>query len=516
MVVSHNIGAINAQRQLGGTEKKRGKAAEKLSSGYRINRAGDDAAGLAISEKMRKQVKGLDRASTNAQDGISMVQIADGAMAEVNDMLNRCVELAVHAANGTLSLSDRQAIQNEVDQIKTEIDGISDRTKFNEIKVLQSDATAVNVYKAGDDVVYHGGLPECVSVQEIDNGTNYMSSTWETTETVLLNYTDAAGMPQNLTGTATVTHAAAFVDFSKFHGDPDQIADLIGKGLYFTCCTCDNHYSIEFADSDTNTMERSGNHYIYKVGVRGAKTAEDLINRILEATKNSSNKPGNPQNHYTKLMRDGDRLVVYDDRRLRDHGVDTGFKNWESALPAGVDPATVDVRAENFSNANSVVVPNPWSKQGIIGPGVARANQVYDHTEYANFRDQVALQIGADTGNQMIIKLPAISTKILGISDISLLTEDKATNAIDIFKEAGNYVSAERSRMGAYQNGLEHTIKNLDNTVENTTAAESRIRDTDMAEMTMEYLKDNILSQSGQAMLAQANSNTESVLTFLR
>ncbi len=464
---------------------------------------------------MRKQVKGLNRASTNAQDGISMVQIADGAMAEVNDMLNRCVELAVHAANGTLSSSDRLAIQNEVDQIKTEIDGISERTKFNEIKVLKSDASSFEVYKAGDDVVYHGGLPKCVTVQEIDNGTNYMSSTWKTTETVLLNYTDTSGVAKTTDWSAKVTHAAAFVDFSRFTGTQDQIADLIGKGFYFTCCTCDNHYSIEFADSDTNTMERSGSHYIYKVGVRGAKTAEDLINRILDATKNSSNKPGNPQNHYTKLMQDPDNpstLVIYDDRRLRN----TDFTDWQSSLPSDADPSSAQVRAQNLTNANSVVGPDPWSRRGIIGPGVARANQVYDHTEYANFRDQVALQIGADTGNQMIIKLPAISAKILGIADVSLMTEDKATNAIEIFKDAGTYVSAERSRMGAYQNGLEHTIKNLDNTVENTTAAESRIRDTDMAEMIMKYLKDSILSQSGEAMLAQANSSTESVLTFLR
>ncbi len=505
MVVSHNMSALNAQRQFGINTKEKAKTAEKLSSGYKINRAADDAAGLSISEKLRKQIRGLDRASTNAQDGISMVQIADGALSEVNEMLTRCVELSVQAANGTLSLSDRQAIQDEINQIRVEIDGISERTKFNEIPVLEPGNPGTPVFRDGDGVEYHGSLPKCITSTEVGKG--FMSSTYTTQETLTYDIMDNTVTPPTVISSHTqqvsIDHAAAFLDFSAFNGSSSQISEMIGKGMYFTCCTCSNHYSIEFVNSSTNTMEQSGNHYIFKVGIEGATTPTDLMNRIMDATKDNEGDAGNPLDHYTKMAIDGDTLIVYDDRSKT-----SGYR-------PTLDPDAANIKWPGWEN-QSTATPSPNSGRGLAGPGVARAKQVYDHTEYTDERAQIALQVGADTGNLMVLKLPAISSRMIGIEDVNVLTQDKATDAITLFKDAGAYVSAERSRMGAYQNALEHTIKNLDNTVENTTAAESRIRDVDMAEMMVKYSKENILEQAGQSMMAQANRSTEGVLSLLQ
>lgn len=514
MVISHNMSAMNAQRQFGINTKEKSKSVEKLSSGYKINRAADDAAGLSISEKMRQQIRGLDRASTNAQDGISLVQVADGALAEVNDMLTRCVELSVQAANGTLSLSDRQAIQDEINQIRVEIDQISERTKFNEVRVLEPGDPGTPVFRDGDGVEYHGSLPQCITSNEVDNG--LMSNTYKTQEAITYDIMDNTQNPPVKVGTGTdfaeVEHAAAYLDFSQFDAtNPAHMADLIGKGMYFTCCTCSKHYSIQFVDDTQNTKENSGNHYIFKVGVQGVTSASDLIDRILDATKDNEGL-GNPNDHYTKLVKDGangDRLVVYDDRQLTNSTI---------TYPTPSTGQNYDnIQFTNaWENKSGTASPNKSSGYGLAGPGIARAKQVYDHTEYSDERAQLALQVGAGTGDFMILKLPAISSKLIGIEDINLLTQDKATDAITLFKDAGAYVSAERSRMGAYQNALEHTINNLDNTVENTTAAESRIRDVDMAEMMVKYSKENILEQAGQSMMAQANRSTEGVLSLLQ
>ena len=504
------MSAMNAQRQFGINTKEKSKSVEKLSSGYKINRAADDAAGLSISEKMRQQIRGLDRASTNAQDGISLVQVADGALAEVNDMLTRCVELSVQAANGTLSLSDRQAIQDEINQIRVEIDQISERTKFNEVRVLEPGDPGTPVFRDGDGVEYHGSLPSFISSTEV-NGDKYMSSTYTTQETVTYDIVDNTVNPPVTNSYSTqisVDHAAAYLDFSGFNGSPAQMSELVGKGMYFTCCTCSNHYSIEFVNGPTHSMEESGDHYIFKVGIQGASTPDELMERILEATQEGGGAKGNPLGHYTKMVKNGDSLIVYDDRSNTQFSVDTLL-----------DPAATNIDFPDWKNNiddQGTGIPRPSSQRGLAGPGVARAKQVYDHTEYSDERAQLALQVGAGTGDFMILKLPAISSKLIGIEDINLLTQDKATDAITLFKDAGAYVSAERSRMGAYQNALEHTINNLDNTVENTTAAESRIRDVDMAEMMVKYSKENILEQAGQSMMAQANRSTEGVLSLLQ
>lgn len=482
MVIQHNLLAMNANRMLMNNNKKISRLTEKLSSGYRINRSADDAAGLAISEKMRKQIRGLTQASRNAQDGISMVQIADGALAEVQDMLLRGTELSVKAANGTLSDDDRSYIQNEMTELKKEIDSVSKKTKFNEIYVLKGNGYPVT--KDPDTITITGTMP----------GWAVMSSTTKLDGTYIKNQEfKFQENGQDKTDTITIDHASASIDFSAF--TPDKLQDLIGNGFYTTCCTCTNHYSIKFTDDTASSMETSGEHYIYNIGIKGVTTAEELMERIIRGTDN-----GNPRNHYTMLTMDAtkQKLIVYDDRS-------SGTEPPATSMPAGY--SWVDWKHVSYG-------VTPSGNTGKFGPGVAYAVEGKEYGPEA----PVILQIGAETdpGNKMKIELPTISCKNMNIEDVDVSTVSGAEKAIDAFDGAVQYVNRERSRMGAYQNRLEHTIKNLDNIVENTQQAESRIRDTDMAKLMVEYANAQIIAQAGQSMLTQANQSSQGVLQLLQ
>mgnify|MGYP001056856967 FL=1 len=484
MRIQHNIRAMNADRQLGITEGILGKSAEKLSSGYKVNRAADDAAGLSISEKMRRQIRGLTQASANSEDGISMIQIADGALTEVHDMIDRCLELSVQASNGTNSASDREKIQDEISQIITEIDAIKDKTKFNEIYVLKG----IGVY-APDRIERSlfpvGSLPDWVDCPSIkyENEEGGKTILWE-------KYNG---------------HVASSMDFSAFSEQNKQ--DLYGKGFSTTCCTCNNFYCVEFTSGKgPQGSVQSGNSFIYRLGIDDIHSASDLVNAVLELTKEVNQDSGqltagNPGGHYTHMEVDPNnsgKLWVYDIR---------GY-----------------------------VTPAPEMDRGLFAAGVMYEMEKLipgSHEE----PQQIALQVGADTGNQMILKMATISSHALGIDNIDVrggfvydrqvvrtskgehrritVEVSGADQAIKAFGKAKDIVSAERSRLGAYQNRLEHTVKNLDNVVENTTASESRIRDTDMAEEMVLYSNRNILLQSGQAMLAQANQSGQGILSLL-
>ena len=481
MRIQHNIRAMNADRQLGITEGILGKSAEKLSSGYKVNRAADDAAGLSISEKMRRQIRGLTQASANSEDGISMIQIADGALTEVHDMIDRCLELSVQASNGTNSASDREKIQDEISQIITEIDAIKDKTKFNEIYVLKG----IGVY-APDRIERSlfpvGSLPDWVECPSIryENEVDGETVLWET-------YNGCV---------------ASSMDFSALSAGNKQ--DLYGKGFSTTCCTCNNFYCVEFTSgTGPQASVQSGNSYVYRLGIDDIHSASDLIDAILDLTKASDTDLGHPAGHFTHLKKDDvnpNKLWVYDERPI------------------------------------SQAKPDPKNGWGLFAAGVMYEQETLipgSHEE----PQQIALQVGADTGNQMILKMATISSHALGIDNIDVrggfvydrqvvrtskgeyrrLTVEVsgADQAIKAFGKAKDIVSAERSRLGAYQNRLEHTVNNLDNVVENTTASESRIRDTDMAEEMVLYSNHNILLQSGQAMLAQANQSGQGILSLL-
>jgi len=441
MVIQHNITAMNSNRQLGITTWMQAKSSEKLSSGYKINRAADDAAGLAISEKMRRQVRGLTQASANAQDGISLVQIADGAMAEVHDMLQRCNELAVKAANDTLTGQDRSYIQAEIDRIKEEVDAINGKTTFNEIYVLKGKITGG--LDLGVSIDSSTQMPSWAAISDADGG--YMSGT----------YNDG-----------TNDYVASKIDFSAFDGSDAMKNELAGTGFNTTCCTCNNHYSIKFNNGDGDSMETSGQHYIYNVDISGCSTGEDIVNKI--AAINTG--------HYTEFKNGGNGILYVHDNRPGQQ-------------------------------------PNPSLGEGAFGNGVAVQQTKYDDAE-----GDIILQVGSETSseNQIKLEMPYICAQTCKIDSISVLSHELAKSAIESVKNGLDFVSSQRSRMGAYQNRLEHTIKNLDNVVENTQSAESLIRDTDMAEEMVKYSNNNILQQAGQAMLAQANQTNQGVLSLLQ
>lgn len=387
MVVQHNLQAMNANRMLNVTTNAQSKSTEKLSSGYRINRAADDAAGLSISEKMRKQIRGLDQASTNAQDGVSAVQTAEGALTEVHSMLQRMNELATQASNGTNSETDRQAIQDEIDQLTKEIDRVSETTKFNESYLLKGNGETTTKYVNAHDA----GL----------SGVTFGDGDDDTKKTVTFDGTWANGNTKTIGG---------------------------------------KEYTIDDDNADDNTKD----------------TATDIVG-------------------LSTLTADQAKIL------------------------AGAEIA----KASSIGADNVATYADETLTLGTV-----------ETTKALSFN----LHVGADADmtNKISVDIDSMSAAGLGIKNISVSTEQDATYAIDAIADAITTVSSQRSALGAVQNRLEHTINNLDNVVENTTSAESRIRDTDMAEEMVTYSKNNILAQAGQSMLAQANSSNQGVLTLLQ
>ena len=413
MVVQHNMQAANANRMLNVTTGQQAKSTEKLSSGYRINRAADDAAGLTISEKMRKQIKGLDRASTNAQDGVSAVQTAEGALTEVHSMLQRMNELAVQSANGTNSATDRKAIQDEVNQLSTEIDRVSETTKFNETYLLKGDSkTAAKA--------------------------NFMKS----------GYT----LPASLASEGSNTKDIDTVDKLK-------AALAAGTKIY-------TEASAKPGDKqDASKIAVNGKDYAYVTKLYDANGKQVSADNIM----NSKNADGTTAtNYYTT----------------------------DGGAAAAAAKNNITITAANAKDATN----------GFI--------QQFDVNGNLSFN----LHVGADSSsdNKIKVEIASMDSKGIGIKNIKVDTEDDATAAIDRISEAISKVSSQRSSLGAVQNRLEHTINNLDNVSENTTSAESRIRDTDMAKEMVNYSKNNILAQAGQSMLAQANQSNQGVLSLLQ
>ena len=405
MVVQHNLTAMNSNRMLGVTTRAQAKSTEKLSSGYKINRAADDAAGLSISEKMRKQIRGLTQASSNAQDGISAVQTAEGALNEVQDMLQRMNELAVKAANGTNSEDDRNYIQDEVNQLIKEIDRVSTTTKFNETYLLK-----------GDDQI-----------------------------------------------TGPTSNKVTFTDAAAGAGAKIEI-DLAGMSaaengkVAFTVAGKD--YTVDVAEGDD-----------------AAKIA-------------------------TKLK------AAYDKDKVKDSKagefaatIDTDTKLVLTGANANVAIADTKVKAETYTAASVLTL------KLHVGADSTADNQIS-----VDIKSMSAGSLGLKTGNSTTgDKTGDLDTLLVNGKD-----DTNARAAIDTIASALQEVSKQRSALGAAQNRLEHTISNLDNVVENTTSAESSIRDTDMATEMVKYSNNNILAQAGQAMLAQANQSNQGVLSLLQ
>ena len=459
MVVQHNMQAMNANRMLNITTGAQSKSTEKLSSGYRINRAADDAAGLTISEKMRKQIRGLDQASTNAQDGVSSVQTAEGALTEVHSMLQRMNELAVQAANGTNSKeSDRQAIQDEIDQLTTEIDRVAETTKFNEIYLLKGDSNGgtKNVFMKGHD----------------------------------------AGLKGTLTDSAK---SATFVMDDLEAGDKVTIA---GKEYSIGSTVAEAKASFAAAGKDEKVTVDGVEYTV----AENAGAANAGANKIVLADIQDKVKAGSTVSYK------GKDITAMND--ANNDGIDD-----DDSSVISKDVAETKITAE-LTAANNI---GTVDHAATVAKTAANGKTTYTITKgYATVADTLSfnLHVGADADmtNKITVDIDTMNSANLGIKGLNVTdaTGTAATYAVDAISDAIAKVSSQRSALGAVQNRLEHTIDNLDNIVENTTSAESRIRDTDMAEEMVEYSKNNILAQAGQSMLAQANQSTQGVLSLLQ
>lgn len=461
MVVQHNLSAMNSNRQLGITTGIQAKSSEKLSSGYKINRAADDAAGLAISEKMRRQIRGLAQGAQNLQDGISLMQIADGALVEVHEMLQRMNELSVKAANDTLQSVDRKYIQQEMDQLKAQISQVGGSTTFNERKIFDDLFPGKVTYTKLSDVI-KSSAAESGKLSEAfqKNGQWY---------------------------------PAAYLDFSKV--DSSIVEALDGKGFSFTCAqSCSEKFEFKF---DTSTEEsriegsktyRNGTHEYY-IGIKGCKDGKDILDRMFDFAYNNplSGTPAGtmtptsvPVSHTNTLERlSGDKFVLWGN-------TGTGYSTEEAA------------KNHNFQS----------------GMGVVDCSSM-DISMQTEIRD-LWIQASSNVDDGMYVTINRMNAEIIGVDDADVTTRDGALESIEKVKKAQEIISTERSNIGAQQNRLEHSYKNVKNTEENTQAAESRIRDTDMAAEMVRYSNNNILAQAGQSMLAQANQTNQGVLSLLQ
>ena len=549
MVVQHNLTAMNSQRMLGITTGQQAKSTEKLSSGYKINRAADDAAGLSISEKMRKQIRGLSQASLNAQDGISAVQTAEGALNEVQDMLQRMNELAVKASNGTMSEDDRSYIQNEVDQLVTEINRVAETTKFNETYLLKGDDTVdpKKAYAYTDKQYTANTKLYDATGAEVKEGTVLdPSKTYYTGRTA--SGVSALEGGDGKTDNDFITALTMKTDKTVFTKDADDQIIAITANTEIEVGTV-VYGSVADAKAGTASMIVGGTGTDSEAtdGMKDGATASAAGSTLTDGDPAGANALGETWT-VVKAKSELDLYTVKDGvetKILAGESFDLSKQStiFKSVSYAGKDAISKDDFAKYGNDVqlmdadgNEVAANGLYAyfdKDGNYEGGLykldADGNKVEaTKTDVAGMVEQVdkevgalklSLHVGADAtaNNQISIELDAMSAKSLGVDGLKVDGKDDANalNAIETIKASIQMVSEQRSALGAVQNRLEHTIANLDNVVENTTAAESQIRDTDMASEMVKYSNNNILAQAGQAMLAQANQANQGVLSLL-
>ena len=491
MRIQHNIAALNSYRNLTGNNNAVAKNLEKLSSGYRINRAGDDAAGLAISEKMRAQITGLNTAQKNAQDGVSLVQTAEGALTEVHSMLNRMVELADQSANGTYDNPvDRANLQKEIASLKDEIDRIADSTNFNGINLLDGSLSTTKLDLAAGTL---GG--QATTVKEIPaTGTTSGIAGHDKAamgeHTLTVEYADENGTLHKV----DVKYKIDTAD------DKGKAIDAILKAVSQN----DTLSSVFNITKDTDSVN-------FESKVTGSKGAKVVNVSTTDATsKMDADKAIDGENAKVQTQGAGAKIAEGDTITLNG-------KTYEFVKDASTEPTKKGATAVVVGADNNATLGN--LNKALESAGIKAEYNANDIVFSATKNGAgLTLQIGDTSAdfNQMTVSVSDMHTDALGIADIDISTQAGAKAAVDKIKSAINSVSSTRGDLGAIQNRLEHTINNLSVTAENMTAAESRIRDVDMANEMMAYTKNNILVQSSQAMLAQANQLPQGVLQLLQ
>ena len=554
MVVQHNLQAMNSNRMLGVTQKTVAGSTEKLSSGYKINRAADDAAGLSISEKMRKQIRGLDQASANAEDGISSVQTAEGALQEVTDMLQRMNELAVQAANGTNSETDRQYIQDEIDQLVTEVDRVAETTKFNETYLLKGDSTqaTTKTYTANYAVTYTSNLGSNKDI--VKNKVDYTGEdNVYMVSTSIMNAASSSPLTANVIsqGDDFTKYFTGATGATKVEVKENAVVDKAVENLNDTTKKS-SYVAFKNTTLTLNALKKDATTGVISTDATNGKDSYILNTKTNEITRVAK---GEDLSAYLKNIETSGTTVDFaemkDEYRLLawaggDKNNDmTQLTSTTGALTNADFTGNESAKKLYDADGNEVsgIALNKYFDENGSYTGVLYAdsqattavnNTANDANNINNFTTKntaevtadlsFSLHVGADSArtNKIETKIQSMSAASLGIDKLKSTsvgivdkTGNNATDAIDVIADALQKVSTQRSALGAVQNRLEHTIKNLDNVVENTQSAESAIRDTDMAEEMVKYSNANILSQAGQSMLAQANQSNQGVLSIL-
>ncbi|MBO5031904.1 MAG: hypothetical protein J6D08_08475 [Lachnospiraceae bacterium] len=554
MRINYNVSSIIARNALNNNDMRLSNSTQRLSSGYKINSAADDAAGLAIARKMNAQIKSLQQANKNSNDGLSVVNTADGAMAEMHDILQRMNELAVQSANGTNSDSDREQIQKEIDELVEEMDRIADTTQFNaqnlldgsfaykgftnteNVKVMSySEGVASGTYAIGMLTYHHyeDTITYANQEKEVKHKERFEASSPDDVQKMLVTSTSVSQY-------AAIDGIKAFPEGSKVILEDENIV-----------IKAENDFEIKITMNSREPI----NTGITTTTVASNITVNNYRNIIVENTATNERYNISELNIYEEEDENGNitskcYTSIEDDngRDLRDDFAGLFEKQYPDC--------DIEITNLSYSNGQFTVefVPTDLKTNTTLQPETLTFELYQEKNEYGNVVDTKTLddywysttetrkttytlgqnsaddcialnmtgmgamkiQVGANEGQQIEIEIPALNTVNLGIDDLDVSTEDSATEAIDIIGNAINQLSGVRAKIGAISNRIEHTITNLNTTEENMTASYSRIMDVDMATEMTEYSTVQVLVQASTSMLAQANERPQQVLQLLQ
>lgn len=554
MRINYNISSIIARNALQNNDTRLSASIERLSSGLKINSAADDAAGLAISRKMSAQIKSLDQANKNANDGLSVVNTADGAMGEMHAILQRMNELAIQSANGTNANSDREQIQLEIDQLVAEIDRIADTTQFNAQNLLDgsfaykgyTNTENIKVKSYGDGVANGTYLIGTVTYNHYEDYTIYEDKDKIAKKEERIEAENPENIKNALMTDADLEAQAAAnpnIKVDEYKGFPDTARvilddeDIIIKANneFEIKLTMNNREALKTTDSEianTTTSSVSYKTYTYhNIAVLDENGSRYNISNISYTEEDSKWFSGSKEIELKNLKEDFEELFKdkYPSRDLDDIEI-TGFGQSADGFTM-----SYKVNGGNVENISLKLYQDKDELGNTVQPQKELNDYLYSTTDTVkttytiggNSIDEaikldmtgmgaMCLQVGANEGQEILVEIPALNAIYLGVDNLDISTEETATAAIDIIGDAINFMSAVRAKIGAYANRIEHTITNLDTTEENMTASYSRIMDVDMAEEMTEYSTVQVLVESSTAMLAQANERPQSVLQLLQ
>lgn len=558
MVVQHNLNAINANNKMNINVSGTKKATEKLSSGYQINRAGDNAAGLAISEKMRSQIRGLSQATKNANDGISLIQTAEGGLNETHSILQRMRELAVQSANGTYQDdTDREAIQLEVDALKSEIDRIASSTEYNGMKLLDGSLGGTTTGTT-DFGARYGVLISANTV--VDGATNKLkenlslegATLTSSVNGVTVTLADTASgvggenAQWDAAGTTLTINLKAGQSYSQ-----SQINDLIKNATMAKADAAGTPQTSTPADVELKLKSgvftfQKAETFKTSAGVRATSDDTDLVEYLINGTDQNDGYADTIKFTSNNYGEDTRKLKIATDVAAGKEWVatttanneGTGIKDGEFTLhlATGVEYTEEDIQnllkqagldyTVTLTDSKTPDGDKSFYAQKVVAEANATAIEIGKTTVGAGLGSDkltgtgkgLTFQIGANgvEDQRVTLSVGDMSSTSIGVGGADVSTQDAANKAIDMVDAAVKTVSMQRAGLGALQNRLEYTVNNLTTTNENLTAAESQIRDTDMATEMINYTKNNILQQASQAMLAQANQQPQAILQLLQ